>query len=108
MYGAFSFLHSQRMFLFGGETGSGCNNRTFIFYTNIEIWNEYSFINAPPCRSFGSLIENGEGEYILFGGKNGKVVYSDMWKYKIYRNEWTEIEIHVNSLISPENQDKFI
>lgn len=67
---------------FGGWTGKGRTNETWLFSENT--WQVLNPPNSmPPARNHSQMIyDSANDRFILFGGHDGRNVFGDIWAYK--------------------------
>lgn len=85
--------HSDRVILFGGETGSGVIlfGDTWAYDFNSNTWTNLSPIIRPTNRSVHAMAYDSESDCImLFGGNDGHFM-ADTWAYNYVNNTWTRM-----------------
>lgn len=84
---------SGRVVLFGGWTGKGYTNETWMYDVQNSTWKNMTFLTNPKARASHALAYDSQSDRIvLFGGKTSALVFSDeTWSYDLNINKWTNV-----------------
>ena len=82
----------DRIYLFGGLF-QGARNDIWFYEIASAAWTEISLGSGdarPQARTDHTMVEI-DGDLLVFGGRNGKSLWNDVWKFTTRDDEWFEI-----------------
>ena len=84
---------SDRVILFGGQSGISFVNDTWAYDLNTDTWTNLIPSAAPSARVYTGLTYDSQSDrVILFGGEAGASAYfSDTWAYDLNTNTWANM-----------------
>jgi hypothetical protein len=83
-----SYVGGDQVILFGGDSGTGVLNDTWLYDLSDNTWTQKNPSNSPSARYSHTLAFIGENKVIMFGGNgpNG----DETWLYDLTDNTWTQ------------------
>ena len=85
------------IYLFGGTDGTSRQQDLYVFDPAANNWTKLVTEGTPPAARSGSQAASIENDLYFFGGytkKDGEY-YSDLFKYSITQNTWTEVRTNL-------------
>lgn len=86
--------NTSTAFLFGGERGGTALDDLWKLDVKKKRWTRLSPSGAKPAARFGhTLVHEGEGRLLLFGGESEAGFFNDTWRYDPAANRWTPVSV---------------
>ena len=82
--------------MFGGYDGEIALDELWAFDVEQEEWEYIETFGVQPFRRWGHAATSHGTNLLIWGGKNGNLLHSDMFMYNVLTNTWTELEIKSN------------
>ena len=86
---------SNKMIVFGGYTAGvvpSSETYTLDFIVDSATWTKVNPLSSPPARYGHSAVRGTDG-IMVFGGKNNGEFFNDCWRFRLWENEWKEIDV---------------
>ena len=85
---------AQRVYLFGGASGTGYNNDLYTYDVPTNSWTQISpagGIKPLGRKYFGFAYDSTNNIFLVYGGQNGDAILGDTWVYSPAMNSWTQL-----------------
>ena len=109
-YGHSAVVWGDQMIVFGGyDNVSGASNDLFVLDLKSLQWRVVKFVKSPPpaARYFHSMVLDGNGNAVVFGGKGPSSVINDCFRIKLQTLNENSVEWELISKTKPLEVSRF-
>jgi hypothetical protein len=86
---AMAYIGSKQALLFGGNSGSGPDNETWVYDLSGSAWTQKAPATKPSARLYHTMAYLGGDQALLFGGSVASSANDETWVYDLSDNTWT-------------------